>query len=303
VEHYSPGGTNWAAYTHEELHGMLWEDADVTDVSAVADEWGRHSEALSDHATALRKQQAALTSDWQGEAADVAAARLGALADRIDEIAVGAAARHRAAQDAGNALALARAMMPPPAIPSWTPAPAGPTWFATFGVPPTTGFGAVATGGSSMFYGNAAAEQAKAQAVYTLRVYEASLRDGGDLVATHAARTYGTGQSTVARPPVGLPDGPRTGGVPWERLVSPLRPGTSVGVGAIAAGGVPTSIGGAAPESAVARAAQQGGLMPPVGSRGAGADEEAHVNRMPVIDQGLFIVETPTSAPVIGVVT
>jgi hypothetical protein len=219
-----------------------------------------------------------------------------------------------------------------PVIPSWTPAPVGDfgmsgapswyqtegaggygppslppadgtTWFATFGAPPTTGFGAVATGGSSMFYGNAAAEQAKAQAVYTLRVYEASLRDGGDLVATHAARTYGTGQSTIAQPPIGLPDGPRTGGVPWERLVSPLRPGTAVGVGAIAAGGVPASIGGAAPESAVARASQQGGLMPPVGSRGAGADEEPHVNRMPVIDQGLFIVETPTSAPVIGVVT
>src|ERR1700741_4544273 len=79
-----PGGTNWNAYTHEELYRMLWgEDADVGDVSTVAAEWGRHSDALTEFADALRSQREALTSNWQGRAAELAGNRLGELSDKI----------------------------------------------------------------------------------------------------------------------------------------------------------------------------------------------------------------------------
>ncbi|MCT2582342.1 PPE domain-containing protein [Actinophytocola gossypii] len=115
-------GVNWDAYTHDELYRMLWEGADVADVSAVADEWRRHGVALTDQAARLRDERTALLGCWHGEAGEEAAHRLGRLADRVDEIAAHAAAGQRAAQDAADALAKARAMMPPP--------PADPTTFA-----------------------------------------------------------------------------------------------------------------------------------------------------------------------------
>ena len=74
-----PGGTNWNAYTHEQLYQMLWEDADVGDVSTVAAEWGRHGDALTESADALRSQGPTLRSNWQGQAADLAADRLAEL--------------------------------------------------------------------------------------------------------------------------------------------------------------------------------------------------------------------------------
>jgi hypothetical protein len=53
-------------------------------------------------------------------------------------------------------------------------------------------------------------------------------------------------------------------------------------------------------ETAAARAAGQGGMVPPVGHRGASADDEQHENQLPTLDHGLFDVEVPTVAPVIG---
>ncbi|MCX2951638.1 hypothetical protein [Lentzea sp. NEAU-D7] len=122
----SPGEINWEAYSHEELHRMLWQDADVADVSTVADEWTRHRAALDAHAEVLREQRAALLDGWAGAAAEEAAARLGALAERIGKISELAAAGQKAAQDSADALAAARAAMPPPPGPGTTvPAFAG----------------------------------------------------------------------------------------------------------------------------------------------------------------------------------
>src|SRR2546428_10553010 len=72
-----PGGTNWNAYSHEQLYQMLWQNADVGDVSSVAAEWGRQSGELAEHGKALHREQDALKSNWAGESADVAANRLG----------------------------------------------------------------------------------------------------------------------------------------------------------------------------------------------------------------------------------
>ncbi|WP_179118270.1 WXG100 family type VII secretion target [Saccharothrix sp. ALI-22-I] len=90
AEHFAApvpmGGVNWDAYTHEELHDMLWREADVADVGTVAEEWRRHSAELAGQATELRDQQAALRAGWEGDAAELAGAGLGELADRLDTI-------------------------------------------------------------------------------------------------------------------------------------------------------------------------------------------------------------------------
>jgi hypothetical protein len=476
AEYYSapmpPGETNWAAYSHEDLHRMLWQDADVAEVGAVADEWGRQHVALADHAAALRDQQGVLHATWDGEAGERAAVRLGELADRVDGISTQAGAAQRAAQDAGEALARARAMMPPPPaalpwtatptgmtglggvagvgepigvggaaeptgtsgqdwsaassappappgwgagssaaampdysaasfaqptmadspppIPDWSaassgpsadlgfPSPTAPDWSAassgpsamsdysaasfappatmdfsppamadwsgsfaqpamadfslpsapdwsassfappavpsgsgfyfTFGAQPATGtaVNSVGAGGASMFADNFAAEQAKAQAVYTMRVYESSLPDGGDFVSTHAAHSFGTGSAAPAPGPSGGGQfaGPQPGGVPWERLVGgPLRPGVAVGAGVSAPGGAVPAVSGLVREPSAGRTAAQNGMVPPMNPRADRDDEGDHTNRMPVIDQGLFTVETWTSGPVIGGLT
>ncbi|UVS78772.1 hypothetical protein [Actinokineospora sp. UTMC 2448] len=415
----TPDGVNWDAYTHEELYRMVWDQADVAEVAAIAEEWRRHSVELADQAVRLRDHQSALRDHWQGEAADLAATRLSELADRLDGISARAAANQQTAHQAGEALALARAMVPPPpsaagtpgpgAIPAppppstqpayapqapvgsipapsafslqassafapdpmvfapdaaafapqassgfapapsafafdpatftpdpsaftpdsaafapsstqvsgFSPAPSsgGSGWFLVFGAPAVapsgggmgTAFNAVGTGGSSMYFGDLAANQAKAQAVHAMRVYEASLR--GSTVAVPGSvggRTYGVAGSTTA-PPTGPVNEPRSGGVPWERLVGgqPVKePGrVPLGAGARVGTAMPVSFGGApmSPEAATARpAGAPGGMAPSAGQRGAGAEDETHENRMPVLDHGLFTVEFPTCAAVIG---
>ncbi|MDX8028992.1 hypothetical protein SK803_02165 [Lentzea sp. BCCO 10_0856] len=126
-----PTEINWEAYSHEELHRMLWQDADVADVSTVADEWTRHRAALDTHAEVLREQRTALLHGWHGAAAEEAAARLATLAERIEKISELAAAGQQAAQDSADALAAARAAMPPPppagtTMPAFAGPPAGP---------------------------------------------------------------------------------------------------------------------------------------------------------------------------------
>ncbi|MGW6929364.1 hypothetical protein ACWGE0_04805 [Lentzea sp. NPDC054927] len=141
-----PTEINWEAYSHEELHRMLWQDADVADVSTVADEWTRHRAALDTHAEVLREQRTALLAGWHGAAAEEAAARLTTLAERIEKISELAAAGQQAAQDSADALAAARAAMPPPppagttmpafAGPPGVPTPVGsPDARALFGAP------------------------------------------------------------------------------------------------------------------------------------------------------------------------
>lgn len=126
-----PDEINWEAYSHEELHRMLWQDADVADVSTVASEWTRHRAALDTHAEVLREQRTALLDGWRGAAAEEAGARLAALAARVEKISELAAAGQKAAQDAADALAAARAEMPPPPVaPELPTTPAGAAPFA-----------------------------------------------------------------------------------------------------------------------------------------------------------------------------
>ncbi|GAA0535638.1 hypothetical protein GCM10011581_24890 [Saccharopolyspora subtropica] len=318
-----PGGTNWNAYTHEQLYQMLWQNADVGDVSTMAAEWGRHSTELSDRADAMRQQRSAMQANWSSEAGALAADRLGEMGERAAGISDRAYTAQQATQEAADALAAARnAMPPPPGDPTGSVlagAAAGAGAGAVIGGVVGAGaggvgagpgalmgaaIGAVAVGGASLFLSSVTAAQKKAEAVHVMQRYEMSLRNSSRRIApvsagAQAVRTFDAPAQTTAAGFAG--GGSTSAGLPWHRLVGadPLEPGLRSGGGAL---GGALARSGVLSGLAAARAASGSGLVPPGAAPRHGADDEekVHHNRLPTIDQGLFDDDRPASAPVIG---
>ncbi|MFB9570338.1 hypothetical protein ACFFRS_25510, partial [Saccharopolyspora hordei] len=201
-----PEGTNWNAYSHEELYQMLWQNADVGEVSSMAAEWGRHSTELADHAESMRHHRTAMESSWSSESAGLATTRLGELGERTSGISDRASTVQGATQEAGDALAVARnTMPPPPGDPTGTvvtSAAAGAGAGAVVGGIVGAGaggvgagpgaamgaaIGAVAAGGTSLFLADVTAAQKKAEAVHVMQQYEASLRNSSRAIAPPGA--------------------------------------------------------------------------------------------------------------------
>ncbi len=292
-----PGGTNWNAYTHEQLYNMLWEGADVGEVSAVAAEWGRHSSALTEFADALRSQGQALPSYWRGQSAELAEDRLLELSDRIWNVGARAGTVEKAANDAGEALALARKTMPKP--------PPDPMTLATsaVGAGPMNPLSAVVVGGARIFTADATAGVAKAQAVQVMQRYEASLQSSGNQVVpgqTDGPRNYDLGGTSAASASGGgaFGGGGMGGGVPWNRLVG--QPGGLVGAGPVQS--VLAAENATLSELAARRGMSPGGFMPPTAGR-PGEDDKEHPNRLPSVDNGIFKLDERASDPVIGALT
>ncbi|EME63734.1 hypothetical protein [Amycolatopsis decaplanina] len=318
------GEVIWEAYSHEELHRMLWQDADITDVSTIAADWSAHRAALVNHAEVLREQRAALLDSWRGSSAEEAAQRLLVLADRVEKIADLAYAGERAAEQAADALAWARAMMPaPPGDPAAPMTDMSANW--TFG------------GAGFSFYADTnASDLQKQRAVQAMRTYESSLTDSSRLIgqaqgAIPAASTMPGGGDTTANGSASPSDGTSASGSSWRRLtgtgglvqgamagastgagvaagtvagspagfVSPLANGARVGAAALP-GGLGATAAQAAAESAATRAGSVGHLAPPgSGTRGRSAEED-HTNQLPTIDHALFPLAEPASEAVIG---
>ncbi|TDP94776.1 WXG100 family type VII secretion target [Labedaea rhizosphaerae] len=311
-----PGDTHWNAYTHEQLYQMLWgEDADVGDVAGVADEWGRHSEALTASADALRSQGDALRSNWQGRAAEVAADRLAELSDRVWNVGARAGTVQKAASDAGDALAVARTNMPPP--------PPDPVTLmsSAVGAGPMPPLNAVIIGGARIFTGDAVAGAQKAEAVRVMQTYEESLRASSHQVVPPQpgdtdARSYGVDDPGYTSPASagggGLTGGGTGGGVPWSRLTgggaggtgNAPSPGALTGAGP---GGVQSVL--AAENAALSNAAAKRGaggpmgMYPPMGRGMGGDDDKRRTNRLPNVENGLFSLDERTSSSVIGELT
>ena len=305
-----PGSTNWNAYTHDQLYRMLWEDADVGDVGAVADEWGRHSSALTGHADELRREATGLRSNWQGRAAELAADRLAELSDRIWNAGARAATVQKAASDAGDALATARNTMPPP--------PADPMTLMTsaVGAGPMNPLEAVLVGGARVFTADAVSGMSKAEAVRVMQRYESSLRNSSHQVVptqpdATRSRSYGVDgmdatTAAAAGATGGLSEGRGVGGgVPWSRLVGGgAQPGPGGMVGAGPMQSVLAAERAALADVAAMRATGAGGYMPPMAPRSADDDrDKPHQNRLPNVDNGLFALDQRPSAPVIGDLT
>jgi hypothetical protein len=310
-----PGATNWNAYSHQQLYDMLWQDADVGDVSAVAAEWGRHSTALTGFADALRGQGTELRSNWQGRAADLAADRLAELSDRIWNIGARAGQVQKATGDAGDALALARNTMPKP--------PPDPMTLMTsaMGVGPMNPLAAVIVGGARLFTADAVAGESKAEAVRVMQRYETSLHNSShqvvpaqpDATKPKTFEVDGSGGDTTSAAAVTGVGGPfggggSTGGVPWSRLVGG---GSAPGLGGATGIGPETMSGVRVAEEAAlsdlaAKGKGTGGFFGPAGmaARAMEGDEHRrHRNRMPSQDNRIFTAEGRVSVPVIGEVT
>jgi hypothetical protein len=300
-----PGGTNWNAYSHKQLYDMLWQGADVGDVSAVAAEWGRHSTALTAFADALRGQGTALRSNWQGKAADSAAARLAQLSDQIWNVGARAGAVGKAVGGAGDALALARNTMPPP--------PPDPLTLMTsaVGAGPMPPLAAVAVGAARLFTGDATAGAAKAEAVRVMQRYEASLSNSGHQVvpaqadATKSQAFQVDGATTT---PAGFAGGGPSvgrgvvGGVPWAQLVGGASGGTA-GIGPGPVQSVLAAESAVQSELAAERAMGAGGFYPPMtgARRGNGDEDRTHSNTLPnTNDKGFFAPDERPTVAVIG---
>jgi hypothetical protein len=306
-----PGGTNWNAYSHQQLYDMLWQDADVGDVGAVAAEWGRHSSSLTEYADALRREGDALRANWQGRAAELAADRLAELSDRIWNAGARAGTVQKAANDAGDALALARNTMPPP--------PPDPMTLASsaVGAGPMPPLQAIVVGGARLFTADAVAGVSKAEAVRVMRRYEASLYDSGHQVVpaqpdATRSRTYGVAGLNGSTSPSGASAGGpsaglgATGGAPWSRLVGGAPPGPGGLVGAVpeAVRGVLAAESAALSNAAAAqRAMGAGGFLPGMAGQAAQDEEKRHRSRLPSVDSGLFALDQRASSPVIGDLT
>ncbi len=303
-----PGGTNWNAYSHQQLYDMLWQDADVGDVGTVAAEWGRHSTALTDFADALRSQREELQSNWQGRAADLASDRLAELSDRIWNAGARAGTVQKAAGDAGDALALARNTMPPP--------PPDPMTLATsaVGAGPLPPLQAILVGGARVFTADAVAGASKAEAVRVMQRYETSLQNSGHQVvpaqsdATRSRNYQVDGTTSAAAAPGGgsALGGGGSGGVPWSRLVGGGPPGagglTGAGPGAVQS--VLAAESAALSDAAAKRAMGAGGFFPGMAAPHGGDDQDRpHRRSLPNVDDGIFKLDERASAPVIGVVT
>ena len=320
--------TNWAAYSHDELYQMLRDQADVGDVSEVADEWRRHAEALTGHADTVREQRAALTANWEGEAAERAADRIDQLAELIEAIGARAGQVRQAAQDSAEALALARNMMPAPlgepmlaatgdgsaprAVASGTDWSGGGMVFAV---------GAVSTGGTSMFGTDFVAGSAKSRAEEVMRGYESSLH-GSDALIVPAVRTAAggvelAGMTTAAGLVPGLPGvgaglaepvgfGGGGGGVPWSQLThgvpesggglgrAPLPPGAGGG------GALRTAMNQLLSSGRVPGATGSAGFPPLVSPAAVSDGDTVHKRRQPNVTKGLFADDRTASKPVIG---
>ncbi|WP_424185410.1 hypothetical protein ACOBQX_26440 [Actinokineospora sp. G85] len=329
-----PGGTNWNAYSHEQLHGMLWQDADVGDVSTVAAEWGRHSTELTGFADALRREAEALRANWQSPSSGLAADRLAELSDRVWNAGARAATVQKAAADAGDALAVARNTMPPP-----TPDPMTLATSAV-GAGPINPLAAVLIGGARFFTADAVAGVSKAQAVGVMRTYESSLHasshqvvpgmpsaggprsyevDGSGGATTAATAAAGATTAASALGGAGSAAGGAgstagrggAAGVPWSRLVgggaaggpgAGLDAGRLVGVGPGPVGSVLAAERAALANAAAARGMGPGGFMgAPMGGRPMGDQEgKDHRSRLPNVHNTIFSVDERASAAVIG---
>ncbi|MBE9375891.1 hypothetical protein IQ251_15680 [Saccharopolyspora sp. HNM0983] len=310
-----PDSTNWNAYSHEQLHQMLWDNADVDDMSARATELGRHSTELTDHADSMRHQRSAMQANWHSSASELASNRLGMLEERTTDVSSRAGTAQQATQDAGDALSVARNAMPPPPGdpigPAVSSAAAGAGAGAVVGGVLGAGaggvgagpgaamgaaVGAVAAGGGSLFLADANAAEKKAQAVHVMQRYEAALSNSSHALAPGGARPPGDGApaaTTAAGMAGGAGGAAGGGGAPWGQLIGADHPGER--------GGVPGR-GGVVPAFA-ARAGGGTGMVQggaPMGRRGEDEEEVVHENRLPTVDQDLFGDEGPASVPVIG---
>lgn len=165
-----PGGTNWNAYSHEELFAMVNTGADPGQVgaqAAVLDGLGRGAADAAEDLSARRGQVAEV---WEGRASAAFGSTLHEHSAGGAAMAEHAAALSAAVLRASEALSRAQAAMPDPVDVAAT------TSYGAAAAPgPNFALGAVTGAGASWFAASLAAANKKAEAVEVMQTFEASL--------------------------------------------------------------------------------------------------------------------------------
>ncbi|MFC4855405.1 hypothetical protein [Actinophytocola glycyrrhizae] len=253
-----PGGTNWNAYSHEELTAMVRTGADpgqVGEQSAVLDGLGRGAHDCADELTSRRQQ---VPDVWQGQAS-------GAFGSTLDEHRAGGAAvaEHAAALSAAvlrasEALSRAQARMPEPVDVGAATSYGALTGGAAAG--PAFAVGAVSGAGTSWFGASLLAANKKAEAVEVMQAFEQSLvaADPPDAPAKVPPGVPGGGQLPSPRPEaVAVPvTAPRPATPNVARADStPARAPQTASSPAVSTASSPATPSSAAPSSATAASA------------------------------------------------
>ena len=202
-DRYVSGGVNWAAFTLEELVGMVADKASVPQLERLADDWRQTGEGVVAAADYLADALDDLMNFWSGESADQARDTVALNAQWVGDLGVTAKKMADPIEEAAGALRSAQEAMPKlpavpaQAVPGSAPRGAEEASLVTEGSPLGAAVGATAAGSESAFQAQSEQEELKRVAVETMQRFEAAAL-GIDL-----ATPQFQDQSTELRPPVG----------------------------------------------------------------------------------------------------
>lgn len=241
-----PNGTNWNAYTHQQMQKMLQEKANpgqVGEQSSVLDDRGR---SARDCATEIGREHGKVPEFWRGKASSGFGTVLDEYRTGVTAHAEHAATLGLAVAKAAEALARAQREMPPPVdVDSATKkgAAAGGVFGGLLGGGAGGALGLAAGAGASWFGSSLLAANKKAEAVAVMQRFEQTLQ-GAALparptpVPPDPARRE---DPEPPRPPIPGPDG-RTPNVPGPTY--PSDPRTVDGFTSLPGGTGSSSAGG-----------------------------------------------------------
>lgn len=180
TDRYVTGGVNWAAFTLEELVGMVADKASVPQLQRLADDWRQTGDGVVDAADYLADALDDLMDFWSGESADKARDAVALNAQWVGDLGTTAKEMGGPIEEAAGALKSAQDAMPklPPVPPAVVPGSAfrgaEEARFVTDGSPLGAAVGATAAGSESAFAAQAEQEELKRVAIETMQRFEAA---------------------------------------------------------------------------------------------------------------------------------
>lgn len=204
-DQYVSGGTNWAAFSLEELIGMVSDKASVPQLERLADDWRETGDGVTAAADYLADSLDDLMDYWSGESADQARNTVALNAQWVGDLGATARDMGDPIEEAAGALKSAQDAMPklpetpPQAVPGSAPLGADAATGVTGGSPLGAAIGATAAGSESALQAQAQQEEMKRIAVETMQRFEAAA------VGIDQATPQFQGQSNVLRPRVDDP--------------------------------------------------------------------------------------------------
>lgn len=178
ADHYVSGGTNWAAFTLEQLIGMVADKASVPQLERLADDWRHTGDGVVDAADYLADALDDLMDFWSGESADKARHNVALNAQWVGDLGHTAKDMSGPIEEAAGALKSAQEAMPklptvpPAALPGSAPRAADEAALVTEGSPLGAAVGATAGGAESAFQAQAQQEEMKRVAIETMQRFE-----------------------------------------------------------------------------------------------------------------------------------